>query len=170
MVEEAVAELGKEAFDELPDTEKQIFHLFIWAGCGCHKDLNTVQGGYLAMLAWWIENESEEVVWPVLLANCDNDPVVKERAAALEPGKVPTAAQEWAFHKSTCGAVKTAEIAGVFSITRMTKKVIMTFFTLGGGNMSVFHSHFLIHWTINFDPTVMQLLHLSLMVKSLNSF
>ena len=62
MVEEAVAELGKEAFDELPDTEKQIFHLFIWAGCGCHKDLNTVQGGYLAMLAWWIENESEEVV------------------------------------------------------------------------------------------------------------
>lgn len=46
------------------------------------------------MLAWWIENESEEVVRPVLLANRDNDPVVKERAAALEQGKVPTAAQE----------------------------------------------------------------------------
>ena len=112
MVEEAVAELGKEAFSELPDSEKRIFRLFIWAGCGCHKDLNTIQGGYLAMLAWWIENESEEVVRPVLLANRDNDPVVKERAAALEQGKVPTAAQERAFHKSTCGAVKTAEIAG----------------------------------------------------------
>ena len=35
---------------------------FFWAGCGCHKDLNTIQGGYLAMLAWWIENESEQVV------------------------------------------------------------------------------------------------------------
>ena len=42
MLEEAVADLGKEAFDNLSDEEKEIFRLFIWAGCGCHKDLNTV--------------------------------------------------------------------------------------------------------------------------------
>ncbi len=112
MLEEAVADLGKEAFDNLSDEEKRVFRLFIWAGCGCHKDLNIVRGGYLAMLRWWNENESEEIVRPVLLANCDNDPVVQERAAVLDLGNVPTPAQERAFHKSTRGAIKTAEIAG----------------------------------------------------------
>ena len=112
MLEAAVAELGKEAFSELSEEEKRIYRLFIWAGCGCHKDLNTVQGGYLSMLTWWIENESEEVVRPVLLANRDNDPVVKERTTSIEQGNVPTPAQERAFQKSTRGAVKTAQIAG----------------------------------------------------------
>ena len=65
------------------------------------------------MAAWWIENELEEEC-PVLLqvANCDNDPVVQERDTALGKGDTPTPAQERAFHKSTCGAIKTAEIAG----------------------------------------------------------
>src|ERR1700744_3174353 len=40
------------------------------------------------------------------------DPVVQERAAAVEQGDTPTPAQECAFHKSTRGAIKTAEIAG----------------------------------------------------------
>ena len=122
MLEEAVADLGKEAFDNLSDEENQIFRLFIWAGCGCHKDLNTVQGGYLAMLQWWNENESEEIVRPVLLANHDYDPVVQERAAVLDLGNVPTPAQERAFHKSTHGAIKTAEIAGAIFNHKDDKK------------------------------------------------
>jgi len=77
MIEEAVAELGKEEFNNLSDEEKHLFRLFIWVGCGCHKDLNTIRGGYLAMAAWWIENELEEE-HPALLANRDNDPVVQE--------------------------------------------------------------------------------------------
>ena len=77
MIEEAIAELGKEEFNNLSDEEKRLFQLFIWAGCGCHKDLNTIWGGYLAMAAWWVENELEEEC-PVLLANCDNDAVVQE--------------------------------------------------------------------------------------------
>jgi len=52
MIEDVVADLGKEAFNDLSDEEKRLFQLFIWAGCGCHKDLNTVCGGYLAMAAW----------------------------------------------------------------------------------------------------------------------
>ena len=98
MIEEAVSELGKEAFNDLPDEEKRILRLFIWAGCGCHKDLNTVRGGYLAMVTWWNENVSEDVEPPVLLANRDNDPVVQERVAALGQGDIPTPAQERAFH------------------------------------------------------------------------
>ncbi len=42
MIEEAVSELGKDAFNDLSNEEKCVFWLFIWAGCGCHKDLNTV--------------------------------------------------------------------------------------------------------------------------------
>ena len=42
MIEDAVSELGKEVFNNLPDEEKCILQLVIWAGCGCHKDLNTV--------------------------------------------------------------------------------------------------------------------------------
>ena len=37
--------------------------------------------------------------------------MVQERAAALEKGDTPTPAQERALHKSTCGSIKTAEIA-----------------------------------------------------------
>ncbi|KAF9474254.1 hypothetical protein BDN70DRAFT_908580 [Pholiota conissans] len=122
MVEEAVAELGKDAFEDLSDEEKWIFRLFIWAGCGAHKDLNTVRGGYLAMLEWWDKNESETVVRPVLLANRDNDPVVQEHKTTLEQGDTPTLAQEHAFHKSTCGAIKTADIAGAIFNHKDDKK------------------------------------------------
>jgi hypothetical protein len=123
MIEEAVAKLGKEAFNDLSNEEKHLFWLFIWAGCGCHKDLNTVQGGYLAMATWWYENEDRlDMEPPVLLANHDNDPVLGERAAALEQGDTPTPAQERAFYKSTCGAIKTAEIAGAIFNHKDSKK------------------------------------------------
>jgi hypothetical protein len=91
MLEKVVAELGKEAFDNLSNDEKRIFRLFIWAGCGCHKDLNTVKGGYMAMMGFWKERDLEG---PVLLANHDNDPVVQERNTTIEEGDTPTPAQE----------------------------------------------------------------------------
>jgi len=51
MLEKTIAELGQEAFEKLSDEEKHL-RLFIWAGCGCHKDLNTIHGGYMAMANW----------------------------------------------------------------------------------------------------------------------
>ena len=42
IVESVVQELGKGAFELLDPHEKHLLQLFIWAGCGCHKDLNTV--------------------------------------------------------------------------------------------------------------------------------
>jgi hypothetical protein len=119
MLEEVVAELGKEAFDNLSDDEKRIFRLFIWAGCGCHKDLNTVKGGYMAMMRFWKERGLEG---PVLLANHDNDPVVQERNTTIEQGDTPTPAQERAFDTSTCGAIKTAQIAGAIFNHKDDKK------------------------------------------------
>ena len=91
MLEKTIAELGQEAFEKLLDKEKRLLHLFIWAGCGCHKDLNTIHESYMAMINWWKENELEN---PVLLANRDNDPVIQERNVAVAEGDTPTPAQE----------------------------------------------------------------------------
>src|SRR6266545_1216665 len=69
MLEKTIAELGQDsAFEKLSDKEKRLLHLFIWAGCGCHKDLNTIRESYVAMTNWWKENELEGP----LLANRDN--------------------------------------------------------------------------------------------------
>ena len=57
MMEQLVIKLGKEAYKMCSDQEKIIFKLFICAGCGCYKDLNTVKGGYAAMVQWWINHD-----------------------------------------------------------------------------------------------------------------
>ena len=36
-------------YQTMKSDEKRLLRLFIWAGCGCHKDLNTVRSGYVAM-------------------------------------------------------------------------------------------------------------------------
>ena len=51
MMEKLVVKLGADAYEQMPEEEKRMLSLFIWAGCGCHKDLNTVKGGYAAIVA-----------------------------------------------------------------------------------------------------------------------
>ena len=46
-----------ETIDKLSDQEKTIFEPFVWVGCGCHKDLNTVLGDYTALSQFWEENK-----------------------------------------------------------------------------------------------------------------
>lgn len=96
MLEEVVADMGREIFETLPEKEKRLFRLFLWVGCGCHKDFNTVRGGYAAILCFWQELDEEEAGGPkpILLANKDNAPVLEDRSAVLEEGNVPTSAQE----------------------------------------------------------------------------
>ena len=55
MLQKLTADLGKDAFEKLSDQEKALFKLFIWVGCGCHKDLNTVVGGYISLTKFWEE-------------------------------------------------------------------------------------------------------------------
>ena len=119
MLEKVGADLGKEAFEMLSDHERRTLRLFIWAGCGCHKDLNTVRGGYTAMSQWWEANEYEG---PILLANRDNDPVLQEREAAIEGGDTTTLAQDRAFEKTTRGAIKATQIAGAIFNHKDDKK------------------------------------------------
>ena len=119
MVEGILAKLGKEAFEDLEENEQRFLRLFIGAGCGCHKDLNTVRGGYVAMSALW---DVLGLPGPVFLANQYNDPVIQERTTALREGNVPTLAQQQAFEKSSHGAIKTAQIAGAIFNHKDNKK------------------------------------------------
>ena len=75
MMEKILSNLGQEELEKLPEDKCQILQLFIWAGCSCHKDLNTICAGYKAMLEWW---KNQDLDGPVLLANRDNDPVLQE--------------------------------------------------------------------------------------------
>jgi len=95
MVKDVVQELGKGAFELLNSHEKHFLQLFIWAGCGCHKDLNTVQSGSMAMEKWWKEHDIEG---PVSLANRENDMVLEERNQAIAHGNEVTPAQEQALN------------------------------------------------------------------------
>ncbi len=116
MMEKLVIELGKESFAMLSDDEKRALKLFIWAGCGCHKDLNTVRGGNAAMMAWWGANG---VPPPVLLANRDNAAVLKD---CLPDSDTVTPAQERALEKSTRGGVKATNLAGGIFNNKNDKK------------------------------------------------
>jgi hypothetical protein len=115
MLEKLVIELGKEAYDLLSESEKHIMKLFIWAGCGCHKDQNTVRGGYIAMMKWWSDNNIEP---PILLANRDNSTILE----GITSENVETTAQEKALEKTTNGAIKAAQLAGAILNNKFDKK------------------------------------------------
>ena len=75
MLQKLMADLGKDAFENLSDQEKALFKLFLWVGCRCHKDLNTVLGGYIALTKFWEENGLEP---PILLPNKFNAAVIND--------------------------------------------------------------------------------------------
>jgi hypothetical protein len=119
MMENILSDLGKKELEKLPEDKRRILQLFIWAGCGCHKDLNTIRAGYMAMSEWWKE---EGLEGPILLANCDNDFIIQERNATIDKGNTPTPAQEQAFDKTSRGAIKLAQIAGALLNHKDDKK------------------------------------------------
>jgi hypothetical protein len=98
---------GEEEFNLLPPEEQAILDIFIWVGCGCHKDANAVQGGNKAMMEHWPKNG---LCPPVLLANKDNAAVLAEVENIASDQLTP--AQIRAILVSARGGVKTASIAG----------------------------------------------------------
>ncbi|KAF8804887.1 hypothetical protein BYT27DRAFT_7225149 [Phlegmacium glaucopus] len=106
MMEAIVMHLGEQAFTLLSDDEQKFLRLFVWAVCTCHKDLNTVHGGYGTMKKWWEENDIDP---PILLANRDNAAVLKEAGPRDD---VVTLAQERAFEMTDRGGIKATQLAG----------------------------------------------------------
>lgn len=119
LMENILSDLGKKELEKLPEDQRRILQLFIWAGCGCHKDLNTIRAGYMEMSEWWKRKGLEG---PILLANRDNDSIIQERSAAIDKGDIPTPAQDQAFDKTTRGAIKLAQIAGALLNHKDDKK------------------------------------------------
>jgi len=78
MLEKLTTDLGKDSFEKLSDCEKRLFKLFVWVGCGCHKDLSTVLGGYVALSKFWVENGLEQ---PILLPNKVNAAIIADKTA-----------------------------------------------------------------------------------------
>ncbi|KAL5522287.1 hypothetical protein ACEPAF_2144 [Sanghuangporus sanghuang] len=71
--------LGPEAFERLPESEQRRLKIWVWVGCGMHKDLNAVKGGDSAMRQKW----KELGVSPIPLPNKDNAAVLE----ALDDGR-----------------------------------------------------------------------------------
>ena len=115
MLEQLVIQLGEAAYENLSATEKRSLSLFIWVGCGCHKDLNSVQGGNAAMMDWGKANNIEG---PVPLANRDNAAALKnvKKSGPLTP------AEEEALLKTTRGGVKATKLAGEIFNSSSDKK------------------------------------------------
>ena len=109
MLQKLTADLGKDAFENLSDQEKALFKLFIWVGCGCHKDLNTVLGGYIALTKFWEENELEP---PILLPNKFNAAVINDGIHAGSDNDATSTAARRAVQNSSRGATKATKLAG----------------------------------------------------------
>ncbi|KAG2337689.1 hypothetical protein BDR05DRAFT_1004857 [Suillus weaverae] len=99
----------------LPDEEHRSVELFFWAGCSMHKELNSVKGGNVAMMKWWVDNG---VPTPVLLANKDNAATIQ----LAEMVDASAAAVRRAFEVSSRGGVKVASIAGALFNHKDDKK------------------------------------------------
>ena len=56
LIHETNIHLGEEAYQCLSEEEKRKVDLFVWSGCGMHKDLNAVKGGAERMAEWWEES------------------------------------------------------------------------------------------------------------------
>ncbi|GLB36791.1 hypothetical protein LshimejAT787_0310830 [Lyophyllum shimeji] len=102
--------LGKKDYDSMSDTDKRTVDFFVWAGCCMHKELNSVKGGNVRMIAWWAENN---ITGPIKLMNRDN-------AAASRIGD--SAAKTRAAEVSQAGGVKLTSLAGAIFKHKDDKK------------------------------------------------
>ncbi|KAI0039142.1 hypothetical protein FA95DRAFT_1453394, partial [Auriscalpium vulgare] len=108
--------LGKEAYGDLPEEKKRELDLFIWCGCCMHKELNSVKGGNRAMQEFWT---THNIPGPIPLANRDNAVTLEGIAEGAE---ALTAAEMRAQEVTSCGGVKTAELAGALFNHKDDKK------------------------------------------------
>ncbi|OCB89314.1 hypothetical protein A7U60_g3514 [Sanghuangporus baumii] len=124
-------ELAGEAMLSLSEDERRRMKIFVWAGCGMHKDLNAVKGGDAAMQEEWKKFD----ISPVLLANRDNSAVLElaecdgtGRDGSRRDGSGPederdkTAAEKRAREVSKAGGVKLAYLIGLLVNNKDDKK------------------------------------------------
>ncbi|TBU36763.1 hypothetical protein BD309DRAFT_984732 [Dichomitus squalens] len=102
--------LGEEAYQAMPQHERQLADLFVHGGCCMHKDLNAFKGGATRMAKFWMLAGLQA---PVLLMNKDN-------TATAAAG--PSVAQSRAVEQSRGGGPKHAELSGTLFRHKDDKK------------------------------------------------
>lgn len=117
MLHGIVMEIGKESLELMSEEEARILKLFIWAGCGCHKELNTVKGGCAAIKKYYDDHNS--IPRPVLLPNRDNAIVL---GAVATEEDVEDEIQAHALEKTEGGGIKCAQLAGAILNHKDDKK------------------------------------------------
>lgn len=127
--------LGEQAYQALSDDEKRLADLFIWSGCGMHKDLNAVKGGCTRMAMVWLMNGVEP---PISLLNKDKSAARLANPELLKPNSKQEADPER-------GAVKLAQLIGALVNHKDDKK--------GYHNLFRHFCHSVIHQEINFPDT-----------------
>ena len=115
MLKQTLISLGEDKYAEMSEEEQHDLDFFVWTGCGCHKNLNSVSGGNTPMMAWWAEND---VTPPILLANRDNAAVLNN----LDSLDDLTPAEQHALESTTQGGVKAASLAGAIFNHKDDKK------------------------------------------------
>ena len=115
MLKQTLISLGEDKYAEMSEEEQRDLDFFVWTGCGCHKNLNSVSGGNTPMMTWWTEND---VTPPILLANRDNAAVLNN----LDSLDDLTPAEQHALESTTRGGVKAASLAGAIFNHKDDKK------------------------------------------------
>jgi hypothetical protein len=115
VVKRTMISLGQEKYAEMSEEEKRELDFFVWTGCGCHKNANSVSGGNAGMMSWWLEND---ITPPILLANRDNAAVLQN----VDSLDNLTPAELHALKSTTRGGVKAASIAGAIFNHKDDKK------------------------------------------------
>ena len=104
--------LGEQVYQALSDDEKWLANLFIWSGCGMHKDLNTVKEGCTRMATVWLMNGAEP---PISLLNKDKLAACLANPEPLKPNSKQEADPER-------GVVKLAQLIGALVNHKDDKK------------------------------------------------
>ncbi|TFY77192.1 hypothetical protein EWM64_g6821 [Hericium alpestre] len=113
---DAINQLGQAAFDALSPEEKGWALLFIWAGCGMHKELNAMKYGAEALKAWWDSDSAKALSAfpPIPLYNKDNAATAADLTASTSKIHAKTI--------SSRGGIKAAELAGSIMWNQNSKK------------------------------------------------
>ncbi|KAF8066031.1 hypothetical protein FPV67DRAFT_1417864 [Lyophyllum atratum] len=153
------AEVGQKDYDALADADKRSVDFFVWAGCCMHKELNSVKGGNVAMMAWWGQNN---VTGPVKLMNRDN-------AAASQLGNLVVKSR--AADVSQAGGVKLTSLAGAIFKHKDDKKgqqdTLRIFFEDSVGYSIPFPSTSNIRYQSHCEASAELLVHHDLYIKFL---
>ncbi|OCB84856.1 hypothetical protein A7U60_g8077 [Sanghuangporus baumii] len=115
MMNELTESLAHRTLGTLPKDKRRRLKMFVWTGCGMHKDLNAVKGGEAAMREEWKTHD----ISPVLFANKDNAAILElaEEEDGLDDedersSRAATAAEKRAREVTKCGGFQIGRLTG----------------------------------------------------------